>query len=352
MSCFCRGRAGAGVDAESPSGAEEGEHEWHDAAEHHEWVEHDDVRRVDLHTAAAIDWEDEEQMLPPNARPLQERLAAIAALRKAVLAEPGTGVPLAYDSRRPLAHLLAAACAQFEDRSNAALERFLRARKYDLAVTKALFLEHRRWRSGWGWVQGPHDIATQLGQQKVLMQGLCASSCLLGLGLPLTPPLGHDGLPFVVVVARNHHPTGKEGLAELFRFFVYVMDTLSTAMGPGGQFRILVDLRRMSSANADLAAMKVAFEVLQKGCPERMRKCWLAEPPAIFLGLWRIISPFLPHSTREKFSFLPGREVKAVVGRLVPMAVLPADWGGDAPARALDAGLAVWEAGGREKQKF
>ena len=81
------------------------------------------------------------------------------------------------------------------------------------------------------------------------------------------------------------------------------MDTISTAMGPGGalpagggwkagtrlqaaeplpagQFRLLVDLRWMGRANADLAAMKVAFEVLQKGFPERLSKIWLAEPPA------------------------------------------------------------------------
>ena len=132
---------------------------------------------------------------------------------------------------------------------------------------------------------------------------------------------------------------------------MYVMDTLATAMGPGGQFRILVDLRRMSSANADLAAMKVAFEVLQKGFPERMRKCWLAEPPRVFIGLWRIICPFLPHSTREKFSFLHGREVKAVVGDVVPMSALPEDWGGEAPSRPLDVGPAVWQPQGGQPQQ-
>ena len=45
------------------------------------------------------------------------------------------------------------------------------------------------------------------------------------------------------------------------------MDSITTATGPAGQFRILVDLRGVSSANADVKAMRVAFAVLQKGYP-------------------------------------------------------------------------------------
>jgi hypothetical protein len=222
------------------------------------------------------------------------------------------------------------ACAQYEDRSNACLERFLRARKYDVAVSSAMFLEHRRWRTGFGWVQGPADVPVQLAQQKVCMQGLC-----------------RDGLPFVIVVANAHRPTGRAGVPELFAFFVYVMDTLSTAMGPGGQFRILVDLRNMSRGNADLSAMKVAFEVLQKGFPERMKHLWLAEPPTIFMALWKLITPFVAPATREKINFVAGKDVASVVGKHVDTALLPADWGGTTPLRPLDDGPAVWE--GRQR---
>ena len=189
-----------------------------------------------------------------------------------------------------------------------------------------MYLEHRRWRATFGWVQGPGDVGTQLAQRKVCMQGLC-----------------RDGLPFVIVVANAHRPTGRAGVPELFAFFVYVMDTLSTAMGPGGQFRILVDLRNMSRANADLSAMKVAFEVLQKGFPERMKHLWLAEPPTVFMALWKLITPFVAPATREKINFVAGKDVAAVVGKHVDTSLLPADWGGTTPLRPLDDGPAVWE---------
>lgn len=194
------------AEAGAPAGGEDAR--WHDASE--DWDRHSVASSADLESEALpaidFDWTDETQMLPASKRkplPLEERLAAIAAVREAVLS--------------PSAEPSASECAHVEDRSNAALERFLRARKYDVHVSAALYLEHRKWREAFHWVQKPDTIPNQLAQKKVHMQGLCC-----------------DGLPFVVVTARHHIPTGKAGLDELFRFFVYVMDTISTAMGPGG----------------------------------------------------------------------------------------------------------------------
>ena len=214
-----------------------------------------------------------------------------------------------------------------EDRSAATLERFLRARKYDVAVAASMFLEHRRWRSSFGWAQRPVDMDAQLAQRKVCMQGLC-----------------RDGLPFVIVAACRHRGTGRDGVPELNRFFVYVMDTITTATGQAGTFRLLVDLRGLSTANADLAAMRVAFDVLQKGFPERMGTLWLAEPPMIFAAMWKLIMPFVAPATREKILFVPGKSVRAVVGKHVHPSLLPRDWGGDSELRHLDEGPAVWEA--------
>ena len=342
--CFRPAESSSKRAEEAAPGEGYGVDAWHDCPE--DWDRMSSVSvesEAQHHVLEPVDWTDESQMLPvPDRRPLplEDRLAAISALREAVLA--------------PSAQPPAEACSLVEDRSNAALERFLRARKYDVPVAAPLFLEHGGGWGGGGWLQGAESIPVQLAQKKVHMQGLC-----------------HDGLPFVVVVARNHIPTGKAGLPELFRFFVYVMDTIAVSMGPGGacerpdtgrclsptlrsagQFRLLVDLRWMSYANADLPAMKVAFEVLQKGFPERLRKIWLAEPPAVFLALWRLITPFVAPSTREKFNFVRGGDVHAAVARHVPQSVLPTDWGGEAELRPLSTEPAVWEVGSREGRRF
>jgi hypothetical protein len=108
-------------------------------------------------------------------------------------------------------------------------------------------------------------------------------------------------------------------------------------------FRILVDLRHMSTANADLNAMKVAFDVLQKGFPERMAHLWLAEPPRVFLALWKLMAPFVAPSTRDKINFVAGADVAASVGRFVDPRLLPQDWGGETELRYLDAAPVVWE---------
>lgn len=110
----------------------------------------------------------------------------------------------------------------------------------------------------------------------------------------------------------------------------------------------------MTRANADLAAMRVAFDVLQKGFPERLCKIWLAEPPAVFLALWRLITPFVAPSTREKFNFVSGADhVRAsVVAAGVPLSVLPTDWGGEAELRPLSAEPAVWEVGDRAERRY
>ena len=44
--------------------------------------------------AQGVVWDDEEQMLPPNDRPLAERVQLIHSMRKIVLSEPDTGVGL------------------------------------------------------------------------------------------------------------------------------------------------------------------------------------------------------------------------------------------------------------------
>ena len=146
------------------------------------------------HTSArprlVSDWSNERVRLEPNGKKtLEERVALISQFRR--LIEP------AGDEKHD------ADVALWEDRSDATLERFLRARNYHLLAAKTMWLDHRAWRQSFGWVQPPIDMKTQLAQEKVCLQGLC-----------------RDGLPFVVVIAARHQATFATGADELSRFFV------------------------------------------------------------------------------------------------------------------------------------
>jgi hypothetical protein len=82
----------------------------------------------------------------------------------------------------------AAAVAPWEDRSPATLERFLRARDYDVGVAAALFLEHRAWRQQLGVrVPGDRVPARQFGEQKIALQSL-----------------SRTGRPLLIIVAKRH----------------------------------------------------------------------------------------------------------------------------------------------------
>ena len=123
--------------------------------------------------------------------------------------------------------------------------------------------------------------------------------------------------------------------------------------------RVLRGPNYWSNFRKKLVVMKLDIEDLEnfptdkiKGFPERLRKIWLAEPPAVFLALWRLITPFVAPSTREKFNFVRGGDVHAAVARHVPQSVLPTDWGGEAELRPLSTEPAVWEVGSREGRRF
>ncbi len=89
----------------------------------------------------------------------------------------------------------AAAAARWEDRSPATLERFLRARDFDVAVAAALFLEHRAWRSALGWAVPPTRLpAVQLAERKIALQARC-----------------RQGRPLLIIAVSRHDRRARSG---------------------------------------------------------------------------------------------------------------------------------------------
>ena len=138
---------------------------------------------------------DDDDWLPPNTVSDKERAAAVAALRARILATPDAGTPTCAlpPIRFRICALTCARCradavAPYEDRSPATLERFLRARDYDVDVAAALMLEHRAWRVAANWAVGIERVTpADLASRKIALQAL-----------------SRRGEPLLIIVASRH----------------------------------------------------------------------------------------------------------------------------------------------------
>jgi hypothetical protein len=124
---------------------------------------------------------DEDSHIPPLPQgygvPAEERERAVVAMRAAVLGGPDTAL-----------------VSPWEDRCPATLERFLRARDYDVAVAASLFLEHRAWRQSFGWrVQAAQVTDKEFGQHKICLQARSV-----------------DDRPLLIIVVRRHTVIGRD----------------------------------------------------------------------------------------------------------------------------------------------
>lgn len=253
---------------------------------------------------------DDDSWLPPGGVSPHVRDVALAAMRQLITAPADT-----------------AACTVWEDRSPAALERFLRARDFDVAVASALFLEHRAWRRSFGWsVRGTAVPQRQYDERKIMLQGLSRS-----------------GAPLLIILARRHDKEHRD-MADIQRFIIFTMDKIMDAMRPGGQFVVLLDLSGLTRHNLDLKALLACFDILQKYYVERVAHIWFAQPPTIFWAAWRIVTPFVAPKTRDKIAFLYGADVTQTLLRHFDAADIPAEYGGSGALRPVKPEGAPWEA--------
>ena len=185
---------------------------------------------------------------------------------------------------------------------------------------------------------------------------------------------GRLGRPVVIITVRKHHKNGNAAaLARLKRFICWVFDvavakatgvaasedgggsgeevTVSEGgagaaggdAGGGGRRRAtplgdgkltaIFDLRGASMDNMDVAGLKQIFGLLQSHFPERLGRMIFLDPPVIFWGVWRVVSPFVDPVTRAKVVMASLRDLGD--GSIVPLRVLPEDMGGESRARSV-----------------
>lgn len=166
----------------------------------------------------------------------------------------------------------------------------------------------------------------------------------------IQPGADATGRPVVIITVRKHHKNGNAAaLARLKRFICWVFDVAvakasgvrSSEDGSGenvtplgdGKLTAIFDLRGASMDNMDVAGLKQIFGLLQSHFPERLGRMVFLDPPVIFWGVWRVVSPFVDPVTRAKVVMASLKDLGE--GRIVPLRILPEDMGGEVEARSV-----------------
>ena len=161
----------------------------------------------------------------------------------------------------------------------------------------------------------------------------CGKCFIQGTG-PDAPAAG--GRPLLVVLVARHSkaPSLADGGAGVKRFVCWCLDVAAAACdpatNPAGAVCGLFDFRDVSMDSLDIPALKSIFGMLQAHFPERLDRLVMYAAPAIFFGLWRVLTPFLDAKTRAKVTFVGAGEDVGVALPHVPATVLPARFGGAA----------------------
>jgi hypothetical protein len=116
-------------------------------------------------------------------------------------------------------------------------------------------------------------------------------------------------------------------------FVVYVLDAAlalcDAKRNPGRRLISVFDLSGASYQNLDSACMRYVIGCLNAHSVERMQTLYFYNPPTIFFGLWRALSPLLPEATKAKIRLVDVKQRDELL-EAVGADVLPEEYGGTA----------------------
>ena len=83
------------------------------------------------------------------------------------------------------------------------------------------------------------------------------------------------------------------------------------------QFVVDADLSCVTFNNIDADFLKQLTMILQATYPERLERCFIRNPPAIFTSVWDLIKGLIDKRTREKVQIIKDEKIHILSEKLV-----------------------------------
>ena len=198
------------------------------------------------------------------------------------------------ESERSASVLLALSLARARARARSQVQRFAKARGFDVKKAAKMLEEHAQWRREAGLPRGANvDPATC---ERELRKGICFVRGVDRAGRPLVHFVSrlHDGAP----AARDLREVAG---SVLFRF-----NQALECIPETGKLTVLYDRvdADKASGSTDLDALKLIAPILQNNFPERLHMLVVYPTSWVTRSLWSVIRSFLDPVTAAKFQFV------------------------------------------------
>jgi phosphatidylinositol/phosphatidylcholine transfer protein len=213
--------------------------------------------------------------------------------------------------------------------SDACVRRYLRARKCDKEKAAEMCSATLQW-------QRDYRPAVHETDRQALVKE--ATSCKMYV--PGTRD--KQGRP-IVMMRPVRDDTGDEAADEKVRYLSFVMeqaiemiDESADADGDAGKMTWVVDMTGMRVAMShSMSITKRCISMLEAHYPERLGHAFFLNPPWLFHGLFRIVSPFIDPATRSKATMLKKSQFDQMYEH-IDLDQLETDLGGELPPYAFD----------------
>ncbi|XP_054789157.1 uncharacterized protein LOC129294715 [Prosopis cineraria] len=201
--------------------------------------------------------------------------------------------------------------------SDASIQRFLRARNWNVKKSAKMMKETLKWR-------------VEYKPEKIRWDDV---SCEAKTGrLYRADFLDKQGR---IVLVMRAGVQGTSSSVEQIKYLVYCMENAILNLNSNQQQMIwLVDFQGWSKSSVSLKVTKETAQLLQNHYPERLGLAILYNPPKLFESFWTMVKPFLEPKTHRKVRFVYSENPKSrkIMEEVFDMDKLESRFGGKSSA--------------------